>query len=173
MRHLLTSEGSGLTRRLGVALAVAFLAVATLSGGAYAYFKTTGSGTGAATIGSLPDGSVTLLAAASTPTGTPLIPGGTAQLVFTITNNNAFSVTLFSIQSTAAGTADHGNIGTCATSGVSVPLNTPSGVTLTPGTHDYSINGAAQMGTTASGSPSDSGCQGATFHIPVRIVVHK
>ena len=173
MHRLLTPGRLGLSRRLVVAFLPAFAAVAAMSGGAYAYFTSTGNGTGSAQVGTLPAGSVVLVAAASTPSNPPLVPGGTSDLVFTIKNANAFNVSLFSVQGTAAGSAVSGNIGTCTTSGVTVPLNTPAGFILTPGTHNYDIPGAAHMGTTAGGNPSDTGCQGATFHIPLTIVVHK
>ena len=61
-----------------------------------------------------------------------------------------------------------GGVGACSTSGVTFnPPATPS-ITLLPGSQLVHLAGAASMGTN-----SDSGCQGATFQIPVTITVQK
>jgi len=75
-------------KRVLVGLTVAMMAVA---GVAFAYFSSTGSGTGSATVGTAAAWEVTVAA----PTGGPLFPGsGTDTLVYYVKNNSAGPLTL-------------------------------------------------------------------------------
>jgi predicted ribosomally synthesized peptide with SipW-like signal peptide len=147
-----------------VAGAVGALAAGLGGGGAYAYFTSHGTGTGSATAGTLQ--AVTVQAATISPS-TPLYPGVTGDVVLKVNNPNAFALSLVSV---SYGTITAvGGIGACTTTGIT--LNTPTNLPYTinaSGTTSVDLAGAATMG-----SSSQTGCQGATFSIPVTITVHE
>lgn len=145
---------------------ITFLGVGLVGGTAYAYFTSTAHGSGAASVGHV--SGLTLMAASGSASSN-LSPGGAADLVVTLNNPNSFPVTI-------VGTAPNGNavvhaagIGVCtntgvtaaALSGLNVSVGTGSSVTV------HIANGAAMS------TSSDSGCQGATFEVPVTLTVEK
>ena len=138
---------------------------------ASAYFGSGGSGTGSATGG-------TLQALTVTATGTvtsQLLPGGTADLHLVVANPNAFPVIVTGVTQTALSTITvTGALGSCtaANSGVSVSVAQPSlPVTIT------AVNGGTQTLDLSSGASmaagSATGCQQASFGIPVTLSVRK
>lgn len=151
------------------------------SGAAFAYFTNSGgSGSGSATTSGTAPSSVTVEAAAGSPTSL-LQPGSSADLTLTINNPNTFALTLTAVSQSGAvsvvggGGACTSDTGTwpslaLGTSGVSVPslsglsVNIPAG----PGNVTVHIPSGASMT-----SASNSACQGASFHVPVTITVHK
>ncbi len=155
-------------RRRGVVpvagAAAAALAAGLGGGAAYAYFHNSGSGSGQSTAGTLIP--VTVTAATGTPS-TPLVPGGSGDVILQVSNPNAFAVTLVSVSGNGTITAA-GGIGTCTT-GVTFTNQSSLNDTLNPSTTtQVDLTGAASMSTS-----SPTGCQGATFSIPVTITVHK
>lgn len=151
--------------QLGLVIAAAVTLIIGLgTGTAYAYFTSTGLGTGSATAGTLQ--AVTVQAATVSPS-TPLSPGVTGDVVLNVNNPNTSAVSLVSV---SYGTITAvGGIGTCTTTGIT--LNTPTNLPYTinaSGTTSVDLAGAATMG-----SSSQTGCQGATFSIPVTITVQK
>ena len=70
--------------------AVVALVLGISAGSAYGYFTTHGSGTGSVSIGTM---QTVTMATAGTPS-TPLLPGGTGDVVFSVTNPNSFPVSL-------------------------------------------------------------------------------
>ena len=96
-----------------------------------------------------------------------LQPDGSADVILRITNPNGFAVTLTSVAANGTITAS-GGIGACAATGVTFAgasgLSTLIAGSATTLVH---LQGAATMS-----SASSTGCQGATFSIPVLIVVH-
>lgn len=155
-------------KRPAVAVAATVpLVLGLCAGSAYALWRTSGSGSGTATVGTVR--SVTVQAATAAPS-TALTPNSTGDLVLTLDNPNAYSVTITGV--TQNGTvAASGGIGACTTTGVSVPAAVNSGlsVTLASGTGvTVHIAGGAAMS-----SASDTGCQGATFQIPVTMTVQR
>ena len=141
------------------------IAMAVLSGGAQAYFRSSGSGTGTATAGTLQP--VVLAALTSeTPTST-LVPGGSADLLLKVNNPNSSNVTLVGITPKAGGSVTPSLPG-CTTSGVSLATVGTLAIALTPGSNTVHISNGATMSTA-----SVTGCQGATFTIDVTITVHK
>jgi len=141
------------------------IAMAVLSGGAQAYFRSSGSGTGTATAGTLQP--VVLAALTSeTPTST-LVPGGSADLLLKVNNPNSSNVTLVGITPKAGGSVTPSLPG-CTTSGVSLAAIGTLAITLTPGFNTVHVSNGATMSTA-----SVTGCQGATFAIDVTITVHK
>lgn len=133
------------------------------AGAAYGYFLGAGSGSGAATIGDDPP--VSVVAASGTVTDT-LSPGSSGDLLIDVDNPNSFSVEIVTVTGAGAVTGS-GGIGTCTDTGVTVPTQTGLSVTVAPGD-----NVAVQIPNGVSmGATSDSGCQGATFHVPVTITV--
>jgi hypothetical protein len=168
MRHFFTHVPRAFIRwwrraPLVVGAAVA-LVVGLAAGAAYGYF-TLGSGSGTASVGTVQ--SVTVLAATGTPTS-KLIPGTSADLALTLDNPNSYAVNIVSISQNGSVNAV-GGIGTCSTTGVSVPTQTGLSISVASGS---SVNVDIPNGASMSTS-SDSGCQGASFHIPVTITVQK
>jgi hypothetical protein len=142
---------------------IAAVAVGLGSGAAYAFWSSSGTGTGSASVGT--PAPVTVVTASGT-VSSLLVPGGSADLLVALDNPNSFPVTITSITQT---TPVVGPGGACVTTGVSIgssavlPVTVPSGngvvVTVT--------NGASMA------LSSDSGCQGASFSIPISVTVRR
>lgn len=152
------------------AAATIALCLATGVGGAYAYWATVGAGSGAAANGTMATVTVEALVAGDT-TQDFLIPGGTADVAVRAYNPNNYAVQVYAIRGNGSPTADTNHPG-CTTTGVtfvgpaapltpalSIPANSSTLITLP---------GAATMSTTSS-----SGCQGASFSIPVTLEARK
>jgi len=134
-------------------------------GAAFGYFTSSGSGSGAASVGTASP--VTVLEATGTVTN-KLYPGTTGDLLLTLDNPNTYPVTIYSVSGNGTVTGS-GGIGMCANTGVSVAAQSGLNVAVGSGSSvNVLIPGAAQMS-----SSSDSGCQGATFQVPLTITVHK
>ena len=185
MRQRHTNKGSGTERPqrrrpLVLVLAGTFALVVGLSGGvADAFWTSTGSGTGSGATGTALQ--VTLVAATTGTSLSKLIPGGTADLRVQLNNPNSFSVSIVGISQngpvTVVGgsgcTSDSGTWPslTLGNSGVSVPTQTGLSVTVASGPITnvlvHVANGASMNASSASG------CQGATFQIPVTVTVQR
>jgi hypothetical protein len=152
-------------RLVAVLTAVGVLAV---GGAAWAYFTTSGSGTGHGSTGTM--STVTLNVTAGT-ASTPLYPGGTGDVSLEVNNPNAYAVTLVSVALKTGGTitADAGHLG-CTTTGVTFATQTGLSTTIPSGASADRIDLA---GAVSMNSSSLSACQGATFSIPVTITVQK
>ena len=162
MRRIL----SRLPRTFVVTAAVILLGVA--AGSAYGYWRTSGSGSGTASTGTAQ--AVTIEAANGSP-ATKLIPGNTADLVLTLDNPNSYAVTIVGIaQNTGGSVSIVGGAGcTAGNSAVSVPTQSGLSVAVAPGSgQTVHIAKGAAMGTA-----SNSGCQGASFQIPVNVTVQR
>jgi hypothetical protein len=144
-------------RTAAVAVAVGMATV--LAGGtAWAWWSSTGTGSGSGTTGNV----IALTTTASTPSTTTLLPDGSAPLVLTVTNPNPMPVVVTGVQldgSRAVGVS--GAQGGCATPPLTV--NATTNLTLAGGsTTTVTVPAAITLGSTAA-----SGCQGATFTVPV------
>jgi hypothetical protein len=159
-----------LMRRWPIALVSSIVLVAALDGAAYAYWTSHGSGSGAASLGTAQPVTLVAVAGGDTPTST-LIPGGAAvDAILRIHNPNAYGVTLVKVTGSTPITADGSHSG-CTTTGVT--FANQAGLTISiPATGAGStlvhVPASVNMSTGSS-----SGCQGATFSIPVTIEVHK
>lgn len=150
-----------------VAAVAAAVAVALTAGVASAFVQETAhvkstGGTGTVSLASVK----TITASAATISGA-LYPGGTADLAVTIANPyNNLALTVVGVA--AAGTVTTGASG-CTTTGVSV-VTTPTSISPSSvaagATTPITLTGAVQMSSAAS-----SGCQGATFTVPLAITV--
>jgi hypothetical protein len=167
MRHVLSSSPRAFVngfKRAPLAVGAAGALVIGLGvGAAWGYFASTGSGSGVVSVGAK---SVTVEAATGTPSS-ELIPGTRADLTLTLDNPNSYPLMIVSI--TQSGSVTAGQSGTCSNSAVSVP--TQSGLSIPVASGEgvvVHIPNGASMGAT-----SDSGCQGASFHIPVTITVQQ
>lgn len=101
----------GFVRRPRVVAALSVVVVLALAGGAFAYFTSTGSGTGSATVGSASNFTVTPSAA----TGGPLYPAaGTTNIAYTVTNASSgaqeLNGTSAAVASDASGGANSGDV---------------------------------------------------------------
>jgi hypothetical protein len=174
MRRLLTRRAVVTRRRLMAALAGTLVAVVATAGGAYAYWTAKGTGSGSVTVGTMQ--TVTVAAYANEAITNKLYPGGPAgDVLLKVSNPNQFTVTVVAIGSAGSVTADPGHSG-CTTTGVTFtppasPTNFGVGAATGPSTpfvQSITVSGAVSMDAT-----SLSACQGATFHVPVTITVHR
>jgi hypothetical protein len=150
--------------RLVAVLAV--VGVLAVGGVAWAYFTSSGSGSGHASTGTM--STVTLNASAGTPS-TPLYPGGTGDVSLEVNNPNSYAVRLVSV--TGSGTISHdASHSACTTTGVTFTNQAGLSTAIPASATNYPIH---LSGAVAMGSSSSSGCQGATFSIPVTITVEK
>jgi len=134
---------------------------------ALAFVTTSGTGQGSATTGTMQTVTVAAFVGGDTPSSA-LSPGGpVADVILRATNPNAFSVMVDSITGGGPITADPGHAG-CTTTGVTFTAPVSPDITLPPGSTLLHLAGAAAMDAT-----SLPACQGATFHIPVTLVVHR
>ena len=160
-------------RRTIVAACVAVLAMSWVTGPSFAYFAVGGLGAAPGATGSLQP-----LVIQPATTGSPsssLLPGSTSHLLLNVTNPNPGSVTILSVVQgggvTVTGgsgcTGDPAWPGTLGSSGVTVVSSTGLGIPVAGGaTVVVQIPGGAAMSTASA-----AGCQGATFQIPVPVVV--
>lgn len=140
---------------------------------ALAYFTSGGSGTGTSRTGTLKP--LVIHHATAGSTSTPLYPGKSGDLAVKVSNPNSSPVTLrrvaqgggVSVDRGAGCTNDPGWPETMGTSGLSIPEPIELTTTLDSGeTLELHLPGAASM------SPaSATGCQGATFYIPITLEV--
>jgi hypothetical protein len=150
--------------------AVVALVLGIGAGSAYGYFATHGSGTGLAGIGTM---QTVTMATAGTPS-TSLLPEGTGDVVFSVTNPNNFPVSLVAagLEAGSAITPDANHSGCTTTDSLPVvTVNVPSGdlpVSIPANTTmPIDLASAATMDLTAT-----SNCQGAIFDIPLAITAH-
>ena len=158
------------TKVVLMAMAIVVFAISAGAGAAFAYFSATGSGSGSANVGSMK--SVTIAATIGTPTSL-LVPGGSADVVFSVTNPNSFPVSLATVTLKSGGTiTPDGSHAGCTTTDSKpvITLSVPAAdlpVTMPANsTTPVDLAGAATMDIAAT-----SNCQGASFTVPVVISV--
>ena len=137
----------------------AALAIGLGAGSAFGYFTTSGVGQGSASTASM----LPVTGAAATPT-TLLVPGGTVGVTLSLTNPNAFPITVVGASSAGPVLVDGSHMGCPPTS---VAFIDQSGSLLQLGGNETAtliLNAAASM----SDSAPDA-CQGASFTIPLFI----
>ena len=152
-----------------VKLLVVGVVVFALAGGAFAYWTSTGSGSGTSTVGDAQAVSITFGTVAPT---NSLFPGGTADVTGRISNPNSFQVKVARLNiNTTEGTlgfeADVSHLG-CNLSSLTftAPLAVQNNGGLgwdvpATGTTDFHLTGAAVTMSTAA----VDACQGATFTV--------
>lgn len=132
------------------------------SGAAWAYFDASGTGTGHAAVGTIKP--LSLLFAAGSP-GDSLFPGGSADLHLDVTNPNSYPVTIIGLHQTGIVTVSGGN--DCDAANASLTLPTASlDIPIPPGSSSVTVPTGISMGTSAF-----SGCQNASFFIPLTVSV--
>jgi hypothetical protein len=145
-----------------VVLAVGLLCAVT----AIAYFVAAGFGSGSGSNGTLQPVTVVAFVGGDTESSS-LYPGGpAAEVIVRLTNPNAFSVKLVSVTGNGTILADGGHA-SCTTTGVTFTNQTGLSIILPSGSALVHFPSAALMSTASS-----TGCQGATFSIPVTVTVH-
>jgi len=155
-----------------LAVAITVLTLAGLSGVAYAYWRSAGQASATVSVGSMSTVTIEALVGGDAPSAR-LYPGGPARdVVLKVHNPNAFTVSVVSVVGNGTITGV-GGTGSCAITGVtfsypSVASITPSPTLSASSTTLLHLPGAATMSTA-----SNNGCQGATFHIPVTLTVHR
>jgi len=153
------------TRTRSILAAAAAGALLVNAGAAWAYWRITGSETGQADTGTF----VELTLRGRSDLNRPLDPGGTGNLVVTVTNDNDFPIRITSVMPGAGNIVaddEHREAG-CTKPGVTVaresvsvrwdvPRNTVGAFTVPEGL--------------AMAPDSDNACVGATFTVPVQAV---
>jgi hypothetical protein len=160
---------------LGLASAAVVATVSLGAGAAYAYWTSHGAGSGAVTTTGAGATVHVIAVTGGNDPATRLAPGGTAELVLELSNPNSFAVTISGITQNGDVTPNGGSGpgaactgGAGGTTGVSVPSQGIS-VAVASGAHVVvRVPAGASMST-----GSASGCQGATFEIPVTVMVQQ
>jgi hypothetical protein len=145
--------------------AVVALVVGLGAGSAFAYFARPMHHSGAAGAGTAH--AITVVQSQGTASGT-LYPGTTSDLVVELDNPNNFAVDIVTVAGSGPVTSS-GGIGTCTTTGVTVPTQTGLSLAVAPGA-DVVVHVPDGV---AMGATSSSGCQGATFSVPVALTVQQ
>lgn len=94
-----------------------------------------------------------------------LYPGSSGDVRITVNNPNSYPVSVTSVSPDGAPTAS-GGTGTCSTTGVSLTTASPGTAIPANGSATLTLPRAASMT-----SASDTGCQNATFTIPVTVAI--
>jgi hypothetical protein len=144
---------------------VVALVVGLGAGSAFAYFARPIHDSGAAGAGRAQP--ITVVQSNGT-VASKLYPGASADLIVEIDNPNNFPVDIVTVMASGAVTSS-GGIGNCTTTGVTVPTQKGLSVTVAPGANvTVHIPDGVAMGPNSS-----SGCQGATFNVPVALTVRQ
>jgi hypothetical protein len=147
-------------RRAGRVLALGGVVLGVAAGSAFAYWRVNGTGGAAVSAGTLSAPTVQAFVGGDAPTSS-LLPGGTSDVIVRVNNPNAYQITMTGISLNGTISAV-GGIGTCTTTGVTTTFPSSLSVTVAAGSHLIDVSAAASMS-----DASPSGCQGATFEIPV------
>ena len=142
------------------AIVVALTAVAV-----FAFWTTGGGGTVSATGGSLRPVTVTAVIAGDAP-ASRLLPGGSADVILRVDNQNTFAVTLTNATFSGSPSVTGGSGCTSANAGVTFATQTGLSIAVPAGSSLVHLPGAASMALSSA-----NGCQGATFSMPVSIRV--
>jgi hypothetical protein len=155
------SEMRYLTKKSKIIAAAAIIGLAS-SGGAYAYWTTTGSGSGSATTAT----TAGTLSLAGGPVG-GLVPGGTVNVAITATNPAA-TTSLTAATLTVAGLTSNKPACNLLASTLATAVATSPGlpVTVAPGGGTASF-GSVTVSLPDSSSVNQDACQGATYTFTV------
>ena len=152
-------------RTLFLLAPVMAVALSIGAGAAYVNFTSTGSGSGHASTGTMQ--AVTIATISGTP-NTLLQPGSTGEVIVKVVNPNSSPVHLVSVVANGAISVSGWSGCTLANSGVTFNSQPALSIAIAGGTTQLvHLAGAAAMSTNSA-----SGCQSATFSIPVTIQVH-
>lgn len=151
---------SGTCRRLGLVSLAAFALLCFVSGTAFAYFKTTGAGSGSGKTAA--DLNVTVKAATA---ANDLFPDKAGTVKFTVTNSSSMTANFTSV---TAASVTSGNPSGCPSNNIlvaSLPLSI-SKITVTPGqtTGTQTISTLISMSGTAPNA-----CQGVAFTVSLTL----
>ena len=146
---------------------MAFVVTLLIAGGAFAYFTSSGSGSGSVSAGSAQN--VTISAGAAP--GSPLVPGGSGDVTVSISNPNTFRVFIPALAlDTSQGTGGFGVDGShsgCDVSTLGFTTQDNSGAgwfvpkkVVANGVLNLDLSGSISMGVGAANA-----CQGATFTV--------
>jgi hypothetical protein len=164
------------TRFVAFATAVTVTLLGIAVGSAYAMWSSTGHGSAAVSAAGAPSTVHVIGVTAGNNPSTSLVPASSGDLVVELNNPNTYPVTIIGIAQngdvatsggSGAGTACAG--GSSGNTGVSVPTNNALSVSVASGSAVVvHIPSAVSMS-----SSSASGCQGASFQIPVTLTVQR
>ncbi|MGH9101254.1 MAG: hypothetical protein ACRDV8_13625 [Acidimicrobiales bacterium] len=133
------------------------------SGAAWAYFAASGTGTGQGAVGKIQP--LTLPLPATGAPGSALFPGGSADLHLYVTNPNTSPVDITGLAINGTVIVKGGN-GCSATNATLSVTSTALDIKVTPGTSSVTVPTGISMGVA-----SFTGCQSATFSVPLTVTV--
>jgi hypothetical protein len=140
-----------------IAAFAGIVVVAFGAAAAFAAWTVGGGGSGTATAVSAQN-----LTTSVATTTAALYPGITgANLSLTVNNPNPFPVTITSVNANGAAVPDAAHAAGCVTTGVAYATTTTSKTVPANGSSSFTVAGVSMS------NASDTGCQGATFTIPV------
>jgi hypothetical protein len=155
------------SRKQRIIKAGATLLVLGVVGLVYAQWTTNGSGSGYAKAGTAQNLSTNDVSAnVTTDPANQLYPGTDGDVLVQIHNPNPYPVTVTQIGTGSGSVSATGGTGTCTTTGVS--LNSPQTVSIAVPANGDSAETTVTDAAHMSGS-TQTGCQGATFTIPVSL----
>jgi hypothetical protein len=144
---------------------VVALVIGLGAGSAFAYFGRPVHDSGSARAGMARSITVVQSTGAA---ATTLYPGATSDLIVELDNPNTYAVEIVGVSGSGAATSS-GGIGNCTTTGVTVPLQAGLSIAVAPGAAVVvHIPDGVAMGPSSS-----SGCQGASFKVPVALTVDR
>ncbi len=165
VRATVRPPGFGRVSRATVLIALAALAAALGAAGiAVAAWLSSGSGRPGVSAGNALAPTTSTVAGSAVTSGL-LVPGATGTAIVTVTNPNRYTVRVLTIAPNGAATAS-GGVGTCATTGVTFTAQQPGTALAAGAGTTLTLPGAVAMSTA-----SETGCQGATFTVPVTVTV--
>lgn len=145
---------------------VASSVIGPAGGVSYAFFVASGQGAGSAAVGAMRV--VPLVAVSGASPATPLLPGSTGEAILELRNPNPFPVWLVEVRQSGPVVVS-GGVG-CSSVNAGIGLVTQAGlhVAVATGNHPVLVRlaGAVTMAADAA-----TGCQGASFSIPVTATV--
>ena len=150
---------------IAIVLATAVLVLLGTAVG-YAYWTSSGEGTGAASTGTLQ--SVVVTGAAATPTSM-LLPGRSASAAFRVTNPNHYDVTITSVTHDGGISVSGGSACDAGNAAVALVDQTGLSITVPANAVDWPVE--LDAGAVTIGAGSANGCQTATFDIPITVSV--
>jgi hypothetical protein len=157
-------RGHSKSRRTVLAGTATALALGVVVGTAFAFVRATGSKAASGKVG---HPAAIIVEHATGTVSSVLFPGADADLALTLTNPNTGTAKVTGIAQDGTVSVSGGTGCTKTNAAVTVRTLTGLSVTLAHGTHSVTVVTGAAMGSAAV-----TGCQGATFHIPVTVTVH-
>ncbi len=145
---------------------VAVIVSFALAGAAFAAFVGFGTTSGTGSVASL--SSITISSATVTPSSA-LLPGATSDATFELNNPNSVAVTIVAVSQNGDISVSGGSDCNATNAHVSFSDQSSLSIVVPAGATNYAVDLPAALSMT---SDAASGCQAATFNVPIFVTVH-